>query len=283
MARYTIELYCLLDLGYEIGLDQYPIFDETYRSTLNDKIKSHFYFREIGQETPDRFRQMLRRTMGEIMPYYNKLYETENAAFDFLTNVNITEDMDKDTGESMTGTNTSSIATNTGETSNESTSTTDGGTDVSTSLAAAYTDTQTGSQTNAAATDSKTTVFKDTPNGILTSADYATTVTEETDNVGARSISDSQQNAHGERSGSQTTQYGKTETRTNNAGRTINGTQNANGTNNTNKIGTEDYTKTLSGYRGVTPDELLKKHRENILNIDMQIIKELEPLFLNLY
>lgn len=69
--RYTHDTYS------KIGLNEYPIFDESYRNTLNDKIIDHFYFREIGFETVAQFAWFMRRTMNEIMPYYNKLYETE--------------------------------------------------------------------------------------------------------------------------------------------------------------------------------------------------------------
>lgn len=84
MANYTIELYKLLEMGYKLPLDEYPIFDEAHRATLNDKIISHYYFREIGQETPSRFSFNLRRKMNEIMPYYNQLYESEMIKYDPL-------------------------------------------------------------------------------------------------------------------------------------------------------------------------------------------------------
>lgn len=58
-----------------IGLDKYPIYDESYRTFLNDKIINHFYFREIGFETAAQFAWYMRRTMNEIMPKYNRLYE----------------------------------------------------------------------------------------------------------------------------------------------------------------------------------------------------------------
>ena len=58
----------------KLGLNDYPIFDETYREELNMKIIRHFYMREIGAETFALFKQYLRRTMFEIMPYYNQLY-----------------------------------------------------------------------------------------------------------------------------------------------------------------------------------------------------------------
>ena len=65
------------DIVYKyIGLDKYPIYNEDYRIKLNDKIIDHFYFREIGFETAAQFSWYMRRTMNEIMPKYNKLYES---------------------------------------------------------------------------------------------------------------------------------------------------------------------------------------------------------------
>lgn len=66
----------------ELGLNDYPIFDETYREELNNKIIRHYYMREIGAETFALFKLYLRRTMIEIMPYYNKLYESELLTID---------------------------------------------------------------------------------------------------------------------------------------------------------------------------------------------------------
>jgi hypothetical protein len=63
-----------------LGLDDYPLFDETYRETLNNKIIRHYYTREIGAETVGRFRMFIRDAMHLIMPYYNQLYESERLA-----------------------------------------------------------------------------------------------------------------------------------------------------------------------------------------------------------
>lgn len=74
-------------VAYKIlGLDEYPIFDETYRQTLNDKIIKHFYFREIGFETIGQFAWFMRTTMAENMPYFNQLYQSQNLITDPLTN-----------------------------------------------------------------------------------------------------------------------------------------------------------------------------------------------------
>lgn len=64
-----------------IGLDKYPIYNELYRTKLNDKIIDHFYFREIGFETAAQFAWYMRRTMNEIMPKYNRLYEALQTDF----------------------------------------------------------------------------------------------------------------------------------------------------------------------------------------------------------
>ena len=80
-VRYTNATY------KKIGLDKYPIFDEAYRKTLNDKIIDHFYFREIGFETCAQFAWYLRRTMNEIMPYYNELYLAQMKMDDPLTDI----------------------------------------------------------------------------------------------------------------------------------------------------------------------------------------------------
>ena len=84
MGEYTIDIRHLLQRGYKLSLDSYPIWSEEYRPYLNQKITDHFMFREIGQETPDRFNFFLQRKMNEIMPYYNKLYESELIQFDPL-------------------------------------------------------------------------------------------------------------------------------------------------------------------------------------------------------
>ena len=38
MAHYTITIQTLINNGFDFKLDNYPIFDENYRETLNNKI-----------------------------------------------------------------------------------------------------------------------------------------------------------------------------------------------------------------------------------------------------
>ena len=91
MSSYTVELRQLIQNGYDIGLKDYPIFDESYRETLNNKIITHYWMREIGAETAGLFKLYLNRTMDEIMPYYNQLYRSAKLDFDPLNAYNYTE------------------------------------------------------------------------------------------------------------------------------------------------------------------------------------------------
>lgn len=85
-AIFTVELGSLVENGFDLGLRDYPIFDEAYREPLNNKIIEHFFFREIGLETPGLFKRFLNRKMNEIMPYYNQLYKSALHDFDPFSN-----------------------------------------------------------------------------------------------------------------------------------------------------------------------------------------------------
>lgn len=106
MSNYTTELRYLLAAGYVPSLTEYPIFDEAYRTTLNKLITEHFYFREIGLETADRFDWFLRARMNEIMPTFNILYKAQLQIVNPLYNFSMNETNVKNTA----GTNVSSTA-----------------------------------------------------------------------------------------------------------------------------------------------------------------------------
>lgn len=101
-------------VGGDIGLQHYPIFDEAYRSTLTGKIVDHYLVREIGHESIDHFQLAMRRRMNEIMPYYNKLYESEKIKFDPLSTVNLTTLATGEAEQNATGTTESASTTQTG-------------------------------------------------------------------------------------------------------------------------------------------------------------------------
>lgn len=72
-----------------LGLDVYPIFDETYRAELNEKIIAHYNEQEIGHETVSMWRYAMRRKMNEVMPLFNQHYRASLIAIDPLQTISI--------------------------------------------------------------------------------------------------------------------------------------------------------------------------------------------------
>ena len=115
MSRYTIELRYLIEGNYDLGLKNYPIFDESYREQLNNKIIQHYYFREIGFETEALFKNRLNQKMNEIMPYYNQMYESSKLKIDPLSTIDLEEVFSrksKTTGEGTSSTSGTGNNTN---------------------------------------------------------------------------------------------------------------------------------------------------------------------------
>ena len=108
MAKYTTTIKTLIDHNFDFGLKSYPIFDENYRDTLNNKILYHYYENEIGFETANLFKLYLNQKMNEIMPYYNTLYENQNKILDSMfDNVDIKEDFIRNMNSNANSTSTS--------------------------------------------------------------------------------------------------------------------------------------------------------------------------------
>ena len=233
MAKYTIELGQLIKNNFQLGLDDYPIFDEEYRRPLNDKIIDHFYFREIGFETPQLFARFLNRKMREIMPYYNKLYETELLEYDPLTNYNRTEIINR--GEAVRSALDSSEYGQINDSGN-------------------------GSNSSSGSSTGKS-VYSDTPQGFLQNTDidantYASSA-DKSENTTSGSGSNSYQSARAQSRALETEQAQDT---------------------------TENISKHITGKDGAKSfAELIQEYRKTLLNIDMLIIDELEPLFMGIW
>lgn len=107
MSKYTISIKNLMKNNFDFGLQDYPIFDENYRETLNNNILYAYFEDEIGLETPELFKIYLNRTMNRIMPYYNNLYKAELSMIDdgVFNNVNYKEISNREL-ESSTNSNT---------------------------------------------------------------------------------------------------------------------------------------------------------------------------------
>lgn len=99
MSKYTITIRMLQKNNFDFQMTSYPIFDESYRNTLNNNILNYYYESEIGFETAPLFRKILNDRLTLIMPKYNELYRAQQQLLQdgILGNVNLTETMDRDT------------------------------------------------------------------------------------------------------------------------------------------------------------------------------------------
>ena len=208
MATFTMELRDVIDsLNGNIGLDDYPIFDEGYRRPLNTKIGNHFRFREIGVETPNMFAFYLRQMMHEIMPPMNELYRSAQLEFDPLSTMRL-----------------ETLAHGSQDTTDERTN-------------------HTGQEST---TDARSrAVASETPQVALSGqGDYATQMTD--------SSSDGSSNT------------------------TTDGTDKGTGS-------ATHESATLVNGRTQSASSLLMEYRNTIINIDMMIIDQLNPLFMGIW
>lgn len=321
MAFVTPQLRRVLDMGYDLGLKNYPIFSESHRQELNEKIVNHFRYREIGYETITQFIFALNRKMFEVMPFYNQLYESEELEISALTNYSYDE-ISKKTGNDLlekTGTDTNkqtgdSTRTDTGTQTNEQS-----GTDKQTfedvknkttygsnenENTTTTSDVKHGQTTTTDGTDTSKRVHSDTPQGMLSanfpeSANYASDadVTKNTSGStvsqdGTDSTSGTVKGTKGKSGSDESVQSGDIVTTHGTQGKLTNDLTSKNefNTDNTTTYGSnakQNYDNQLStnkqGYQGISPSELLQKYRETFLNIDMLVISELEELFISIF
>lgn len=285
----------------------FPIFDETYKEVICTKILRHYYTREIGFETVGLWKLKLQTLMNEIMPYYNQLYESELIKFNPLYDVdlhttnagnkntdstteenrnNITNLSTSKTGGEVYSKESSDVEANnrTGNGSNEET----GKKDNTSVNANNYSETE---------NDTHYDLYSDTPQGALDGVEdeeYLTNARKITDakskngkndtsNVGNEKYNTNGSSSYDEKSdrtliGNE--KLDRSNTESGNSSQSDIGTRNSE-----NKINsTESYIVHVVGKQaGVSYSKLLKEFRETFLNIDMQIINDLAPLFMNLW
>lgn len=100
-TKYTVELRDLINNGVVIWDFDYPSFyTGKDKEAFEKKVIDHFYFRQIGSETPGRFLHYFRTIVREIMPYYKQMYETVKIMEDLpspFDNVDVTETTEQTT------------------------------------------------------------------------------------------------------------------------------------------------------------------------------------------
>ena len=93
MNRYTLTLRQVLTT-HKIFKD-YPIFDEKYRTTFESNFINYFLFEEIAHETIELFIHRLNTRLNIIMPFYNKLFLSQQLEQRILDNYDVVESFEK--------------------------------------------------------------------------------------------------------------------------------------------------------------------------------------------
>lgn len=249
----------------------FPIFDENYRTTLETKIIRHYYTREIGLETYGLWKLKLQTKLNEIMPYYNKLYESELYTYNPLYDVDLTTtNVGQKTGENTNVDSRISSKTNSGNTTSNGTNNVE----------------NKGSETNTGATKNSATrnyqrddAYSDTPQGTLNNVKNLNYLTN------ARNIVDTEMtNEYGDTTGASTSENTQVETNQ----QTVNSIGTETDKNEGSTVGTskstEDYVLHVMGKSaGTNYARMIKDFRDNLLNIDMDIIRDLSDLFMMIW
>ena len=270
----------------------FPIFDENYREVIETKILRHYYTREIGLETYGLWKLKLQTKLNEIMPYYNKLYQSELYTYNPLYDVDMTTtNVGQRTGErtdinnaeisdSRSRTNTSKQSgTSVDERKNEFDGTRESEnneSNVNSSESTGNRDTQSRD------------MYSDTPQGSLTGVDTNTYLTNFRKILGDDTTSEVGHST-GVTSGKQKITDGNTETT---QGSNVTSSKREESTTDTGSqstsnsaVGksknTEDYVMHVFGKSaGANYAKMIKDFRDNLLNIDMDIIRDLADLFM---
>lgn len=277
MSKYTTELRYLIENNFDIGLKDYPIFDENYREPLNRKIINHYYFREIGFETAELFKRYLNNTMREIMPYYNQLFKSELLEFNPFYNVDKTVTADKNNNSvsdfvgNISGKNTQTADTENTQTNNGKQQTTTAATSTGESVG------------NSTTTNRNKNVSSDTPQGFLSINSIENETYASAAEMGnAESINNSKATSNNAENGI-TDQTTADETKATGNSKS-NATTETDTANKTTSNDFENYISHVIGKsEGETYSEMLMKFRETFLNIDMMIIDELKTCFMMIY
>ena len=289
----------------------YPIFDEKYRSVLETKILEHYYLKEIGYETVALWKFALNRRMSEVMPYYNKLYESEKLEFNPFDDTHmVTEYKGKSDGtttntEDNTTTNahtrnTTGINENTNQVSGTGSSTNDN-TNTNTESTETVISGSNNETKNGEYNETKWGYYNDTPQGGIDGLDFTnnkldyltdaiTSTTNSSDNNTTMVTNDENINVDKNVSGTIKNESENNYSETNN----ITGNYNEDETTNNNTTekkqrdvvatNTDEYITTITGKQGGTSySQLLKEYRDSLINIDMLIIGELKDLFITLW
>lgn len=264
MANYTMTIAEMMknDLTPVFPVD-YPFYtdDQNAKKLFEEKFIEHYYYREIGFETPFMFRQRLYAKLLVKQDYWKQLYETylKSKDLDFLLNKDLVETHTHTLSESGTS---SQSGTNNQESNTSSNNEMSSNSEISNS--------QTSTTNEVGTTSNKASNIVDGVSQASLGDGYLTGVgATDVDTSTTSELSDSQSSTN-------------TDTQNTTIASSSNGSQNISGENSRTLTETEELIS--RGNIGVTSSaELLQKWRDVLINMDEIIIDECKDLFMNLY
>ncbi|MGL5549160.1 MAG: hypothetical protein ACRDD4_05655 [Culicoidibacterales bacterium] len=216
MAQVTVELGTLLaKTNFKLFDFEYEFDDPIMKDYLEKSIISHFYFYEIGEETPDRFKHRFKNRWTQVIYYYNKLHNTTVLKYNPLTTISQIEKTKSKSNSSQE------------QESKDNTNSNTNSTGLSTS-------------------DSKNYDFPQTQ---IPGGDFATNGFYDKSTTG-----------------------GDISNNTNNSSELTNSAEQY-----------SEFERELIGSTGLTYQDLIKLERENIINIQLQIIEDMKQCFILCY
>lgn len=252
LDNYTVSVYTLIENKFDFGLKDYPIFDESYRETLNDAILNFYMLHEIGWINTAVFKHFLNTRMSLIMRNkYNALYKAKMIEFNPLWNVEMHETFTRTVDNENNTENNNLITTNSNGNSTDTVNST--------------------STTTGDSTTDALSLHSNYPSENMANGDVASNLYIDS---GQKQINSNNNSENSE--DSSTTESTASNLTTNNGKATIvnNGQE------------TETYTKLTEGSSAGLPFSRamlqLKDYLEEF-QLDQQVIAELSDLFINIY
>ena len=286
MANFTMEIRELMENPLINGVFT---FDYDFYGTDEEKQQfeklfiQHYYFHEIGFETPERFKHQLKAKLDLIAPYYQQLYLTEwsrvRTIEEMMTSKNLketTEHKQSVTGENETESQGSS-SSHQSDSINQSSSSS--GTSKNTSSGTNNT-TSTGTNTSTSTTNEKQSHLADGVAQASLSDGYLTAVGESSNH----SSGEATNNSNNETSSTSSSTISSTDTTDSSSSTQGTAEQSGKTTGSNKQELTESTTFTSKGDIGIqTPAYAITEWRKVLININQLMIDECNDLFMKIY
>lgn len=95
MATVTVELRELLRNNFKLFDFEYEFDDKEFKQEIEQAVIDYYYFHEIGQETPARFKHRFKSRWLSMISYYNKLHNTTLLKYNPLINYKMDEALEQ--------------------------------------------------------------------------------------------------------------------------------------------------------------------------------------------